>query len=83
MMCFILYELSKHPDVQQKLFQEVTSLLGENGEVTNETLKTATYLQAVINETLRFRTVGPMIERQLSSDLEISKYENDTPISKS
>lgn len=73
-MCFILYELSKHSEVQQKLFQEIKSSTSENGEVTNETLSMAIYLQAVINETLRFHTIAPFIERQLSSDVEISKY---------
>lgn len=75
-MCYALYELSRHSKVQEKLFQELISMIGENGEVTNETLKAMTYLQAVINETLRLHPVGPIIEKQLASDVEISKCYN-------
>ena len=50
---FMLYELSKHPEVQEKLRHEVVSVLGESGEADAESLQKMPYLIQVIRETQR------------------------------
>lgn len=81
-MSFILYELSNHPKIQQKLFEEVISLVGHDGEVTNDALKQMTYLEAVVYEATRLHSVLPFIERKLSSYEEIGKLKKHVWFSK-
>lgn len=51
---FALFRISQHPEVQQKLRQEINSTLEKyDGNVTYEALKEMTYLQQVINESIR------------------------------
>jgi cytochrome P450 len=51
---FMLYELSKHPEIQDKVYHEVVSVLGEKGEVDSITLQKMPYLGQVIKETQRY-----------------------------
>ena len=51
---FILYELAKHQDIQQKLYDQVTYVLGETGEADSESLQKIPYLGNIIKETMRF-----------------------------
>jgi len=48
-----LYELCEHPDVQEKLLQELKSHFTDVSEITTKGVKSLPYLEAVINETLR------------------------------
>lgn len=53
-VAFILYHLSKNPDVQEKLYKEISSLLPEkNSPITYETLLNSHYLRAVFKESAR------------------------------
>lgn len=47
--------------------------MGAEGEATKETLRDMVYCEAAINEALRLHPVIPMIERTLSTDIEIGK----------
>ncbi|BFY99401.1 hypothetical protein BsWGS_02441 [Bradybaena similaris] len=49
-MC--LYELAAHPDVQDKVFEEITSIV-KHEPPTSEELNSLTYIQQVLDETLR------------------------------
>ena len=49
---FMLYELAKHQDIQQKLYDQVTSVLGKTKEADSESLQKMPYLGHVIKETL-------------------------------
>jgi cytochrome P450 len=49
----LLYELSKHPDVQTRLRAEVKERLGDDMRLSFEDVKHLKLLRAVINETLR------------------------------
>ena len=50
----MLYELAKHQDIQQKLYDQVTSVLGETGEADSESLQEIPYLGKIIKETQRY-----------------------------
>lgn len=59
LLSFVFMELSRHPDVYQKLRKEIIETFGTGrDEITFESLKRCLYLRHVINETLRlFPTV--------------------------
>ncbi|KAK6932908.1 Cytochrome P450 [Dillenia turbinata] len=54
-------ELVNHPHIQQKLRNEIDSVLGRGVQVTEPDTHKLPYLQAVIKETLRFRMAIPLL----------------------
>lgn len=50
---FLLYLVAKHPDVQEKIYDEVTRLAPACTPITAEHLQNATYLHACITEAHR------------------------------
>ncbi|XP_034479621.1 cytochrome P450 6a2-like [Drosophila innubila] len=68
-MSYCLYELAQHTDIQDKLREEVLSVLeNHNGELTYECIKDMHYLDQVISETLRLYTIVPHLERKAMND---------------
>lgn len=61
---FAIYQLSLHPEEQQRAYEEAMSMVGRE----KETMK---YLEAVIKETLRLYPSVPMYGRCLQEDFEI------------
>lgn len=72
---FLLYNLAKHPDVQEKVYSEVVSILGADSSkpLTVTDLNSFQYLDLVIKESLRMYSPVPIIGRYLREDVEISK----------
>lgn len=66
--------LAMRPDVQEKVFNEVQSLT-RNGtnEPDWEALSQLTYMEMVIKETMRIFSPGPIVGREATADLELSK----------
>lgn len=64
---FALYEMSKHQDVQQRLREELKSILLENnGKIPYEAIAMPSqmpYLHNVVNEVLRMYAVLPLLDR--------------------
>ncbi|XP_044738023.1 cytochrome P450 9e2-like [Chrysoperla carnea] len=53
-MCFSVYELALHPELQERLYLENEQVLSENnGKLTYDVLNKMKYLDMVISETLR------------------------------
>ncbi|XP_053698287.1 probable cytochrome P450 6a14 [Sabethes cyaneus] len=53
-LSFALYELAAHPDIQDKTREEIKRVLAlHGGHITYEALRDMTYLDQVVNETLR------------------------------
>ena len=50
---FMLYELAKYPELQERVRQQVVSVLGEEREADPESLQKMPYLKNVIRETSR------------------------------
>ncbi|CAH0407554.1 unnamed protein product [Chilo suppressalis] len=66
---FVMVMLSKHQDVQEKLFQELLEVLGdEERPVTAEDLPRFKYLDAVVKETLRLYPPVPITARTTDKD---------------
>ncbi|CAG9834257.1 unnamed protein product [Diabrotica balteata] len=67
-MTFALYELAKHPEYQDRLRDEITSVLSDKKELTYESINEMKYLQQVIDETLRLYPVVSNLQRKCVKD---------------
>ena len=67
-----LYNLARHPEVQEKLHQEVISVLGEDGDVTPGSLAKMSYLKACVKESSRQVKCGSLQSSSLPSQIGFS-----------
>ncbi|KAM7342809.1 putative cytochrome P450 313a4 [Cochliomyia hominivorax] len=67
---FVLVFLAMHPEYQQRLYEEITSLIPDNNDmdVTWEDLNKFSYLEMVLNETMRIAPVVPQIAREVCNE---------------
>lgn len=74
-IAFALYLIARHPVVQEKLFEEITHVLGtdRNKAVTYRDLQELKYMELVIKETLRLYPSVPVIGRQIMEDTVVGK----------
>lgn len=72
---FLLYNLAKHQDVQQKVYEEIKEVLGTDplDSYTVNDLSNFKYFELVLKESLRIYSPVPIIGRYLREDVEISK----------
>ncbi|KAB2614421.1 cytochrome P450 71A3-like [Pyrus ussuriensis x Pyrus communis] len=70
-------ELLRHPRIMSKLQNEVRGMVGNITDIiTEDDLVGMHYLKAVIKETLRFHTPGPLLlPRVLTQDVKINDYD--------
>ncbi|KAF5313458.1 hypothetical protein D9611_008461 [Ephemerocybe angulata] len=69
-MARIFYELTQHPEAQEKLRQEITEAQAKHGELGyNELLNHLPYLDAVCRETLRLYAPAPLAFRVARQDM--------------
>ncbi|XP_059108185.1 cytochrome P450 3A9-like isoform X3 [Peromyscus eremicus] len=71
-LCFAMYLLATHPDVQKKLQDKIDVALPNKAPVTYDALAEMEYLDMVVNETLRLYPVGGRLERVCKKDVEIN-----------
>nr|QYA71974.1 cytochrome P450 [Anoplophora glabripennis] len=72
-LTFIFYELAKNPKCQQKLREEINTVLEKNkGELSVEILKDMTYLEACINEGLRLHPPLAQLTRTCNKSYTVS-----------
>jgi len=67
-LTWLFYELALHPELQEKLYQEVTSLFSETVPTALEDMKNLKYLKDTINETLRLHPPVPRVLRCAKGD---------------
>ncbi|KAJ3631392.1 hypothetical protein MTP99_012521 [Tenebrio molitor] len=71
-MTFALYEIARHPDIQEKLRQEINGMFEKHDDqLTYDGIMELTYMDKVLNETLRKYPPFPMILRKCSKDYTI------------
>ncbi|XP_063892609.1 cytochrome P450 4d2-like [Helicoverpa armigera] len=70
---YSLYLLSKHRDVQEKIYEELKTIFGSemNRDPTYHELNQMKYLELVIKESMRLFPPVPLIERKILRDCEI------------
>lgn len=69
---FLLYNLAKYPEIQQKAYEEI--VLEVKDEIIQPELLQIPYTEAVIKETLRLFSPIPHLCRKLGSELTIGGY---------
>lgn len=85
MLTICSYLLSFHPEVQEKLYHEVSKNAvdkdGNKGKAyfSYEALTSCQYLDAVISESLRYLSPAIFVDRVASRDYHIDKYNLDIP----
>ncbi|XP_060833715.1 ecdysone 20-monooxygenase-like isoform X2 [Rhopalosiphum padi] len=73
-LVFLLYLVAKHPDVQEKIYNEISLLAPAGTPITAEYLHKATYLHACISEAHRLLPTAPCIARVLESEVNYENY---------
>lgn len=71
---WMLYNLGRNPHVQDKLYQEVDSVVGKDADVTSQSLAKLSYLKACLKETMRLHPVVSANSRILDEDIELRGY---------
>lgn len=71
---WLLYHLARNPEIQEKIYQEVYHILGEDGDVTSGSLAKLSYLKACYKESARLTPVFPATRRILEKDVILSGY---------
>ncbi|XP_055608326.1 cytochrome P450 4C1-like isoform X2 [Uranotaenia lowii] len=71
---FVLLMLAMNPDIQEKVFLELNAIYTRSDEPLNyNSLKSQSYLEAVIKETLRLFPVAPMVGRQTLEPIQLGQ----------
>jgi len=71
-MSLTMYELAINPDIQRKLQNEIDQVLEDtNGQPSYDDINRMTYLNAVVNESLRMHPAQPLTDRVCSRDFEL------------
>lgn len=69
---YVMYELARHPDVQEKLRGEITSVLEKyDGKLSYEALKEMKYLNMVFDEILRMYPLTSGLIRNTTKDIKL------------
>lgn len=81
LLTWALYFIATHPEVDQKVFEEIKTVLGDKDE-SYETMKDLVYLRQVLRETLRCSVVAPWAARVHDTDSKLGGYDipKNTPI---
>ncbi|CAH0697154.1 unnamed protein product [Spodoptera exigua] len=70
----VLLVLGSYPDTQDRVYNEVQDVFGNNENLTKHDMTKLVYLEAVIKEVLRVYNVLPMIARNIDTDIVLPKY---------
>ncbi|XP_052871034.1 cytochrome P450 4d2-like [Anopheles cruzii] len=70
---FTLLLLARHPEVQEKLHQEIVEIVGNDlkAPVTYRNLQDMKYLEMIIKESLRLYPPAPIIARRFTEDVDL------------
>lgn len=73
---FALYVISRHPEVQEKLFSEIREVIGDDKTLAPSytQLQNLHYLECVIKESMRLYPPVPIIGRYFKEDTDLSKF---------
>uniref|UniRef100_A0A3P9MK91 Cholesterol 24-hydroxylase n=1 Tax=Oryzias latipes TaxID=8090 RepID=A0A3P9MK91_ORYLA len=70
-LAFCIRELTRHPDILEKLQKEVEEVIGMKQEISYDDLGKLVYLSQVLKETLRLYSTAPGTSRELTEDITV------------
>lgn len=68
-LSWTLHLLSLHPEIQEKLYQEVNTCVGSQFTIDKDSIQKMPLLDAVIKESMRLYPVAPFVVRKLSTEV--------------
>ncbi|XP_058821760.1 probable cytochrome P450 28a5 [Topomyia yanbarensis] len=68
-MTYCLFDIASHPEVQKQLREEIRHVQSCKGGVTYDNLGEMTYLDQVLNESLRLHPIIPILAKQCTKDI--------------
>ena len=71
---FLLFELAKHPEIQERMYQEIKSVLGDKKHATWEDIQNTKLVRNSIKETMRLYSPIPSLPRVLNEDAVLNGY---------
>jgi cytochrome P450 len=71
---YTLHQLAKYPEVQKKAHDEVVSVAGKDGVITDEVMQKLSYIKAVQKEASRCAPFSAGAIRVISEDVDIGGY---------
>jgi len=75
-MTFTLLLLAHHPEIQEKLFQEIQDVTGGRDDFTTDDLSKMNYMERTLKESIRIYPPVPYISRTLTEDMLHGKKNN-------
>ncbi|XP_050530171.1 cytochrome P450 4C1-like [Daktulosphaira vitifoliae] len=74
--CFCLLLLAIHQDIQDKVYEEIYSIMGDSDRsVEPDEIPKFKYLEQVIKESLRHFSPGAIYSRKIDENIKLSNYE--------
>ncbi|KXJ78555.1 hypothetical protein RP20_CCG004239 [Aedes albopictus] len=67
-MTYCLYDLASHPEIQSRLRDEIRNVQANKGGVNYDTIGEMTYLDQVLNESLRLHPIIPVLAKRCTED---------------
>ncbi|KXJ75766.1 cytochrome P450 9e2-like [Aedes albopictus] len=80
LLSFTLMELALHPEIQERLFEEINTLDRPYSEITYEQIQSLEYLDAVISESLRKWPPLPATDRKCTKDYTMTNPDDGSPM---
>ncbi|KAL9965313.1 hypothetical protein ACROYT_G029094 [Oculina patagonica] len=74
-LLWLLYDLSRNPGVQEKLYEEVISLVGPHGDFTPDSFAKLVYVKACLKESMRLHPGAAGWPRVITQDVVLSGYQ--------
>ncbi|XP_062554687.1 probable cytochrome P450 28a5 [Armigeres subalbatus] len=82
-MAYCLFDLATHPEIQNRLRKEIRSVQADKGGINYDSIGNMTYLDQVLNESLRLHPVVPvMAKRCTESTVLIGSKGKKIPVAK-
>ncbi len=73
-LTYAWHQLACHPDVEERLHEEVDAVLGDDGHVTMRDLRDLEYTERVLKETMRLYPPVYTLFRQANTDVRMGGY---------
>lgn len=70
----MLYEIAKHPELQDRLVEEISSVVGDKRHPSWEDLQKMTFMRNCVKEAMRIYIPGGILSRTIADDIELMGY---------
>ena len=71
----LVYEIAKAPEIQERLMEEISSVVGEKEHPSWDDLQKMTLVRNCVKEAMRMYIVGGILARTVPNDTQLLGYE--------